>query len=563
MSVYSHGDKDRERDHKEETKKNDDLLKEAGKAIENVGKSLTSLFTSKDKRWEKKGGGHKLGSSSNAPPPPPRQATPQPEAPARAHLPPPPRAMTPAAEAAAAREAVLAKQRAGGARPTSAAARAAADRTTTQADGPHTRSSGGAAAGGASRSAGGGAAPALRVDEASVALCVEMGFDAASAREALSSKAGNVQAAIELLASGFHASQPTPPPATPPPPEAASPPLAGPAPVFVRVAVPEEMEARLAAAHEAAAALAADGASALPALALLKKLLVNILSAPEDPKFRRVRLSNPKIAAALGAGAAAHALLQLCGFELAAAAPGQADAPAEAVTMGDAAAFAAAALEECVALVSQAEEWAAQAEAGPSDIRVLYAPDGCGAARVHDMGEDFYKLTADDAKAMVAAAAARRGRVDVLQTRAQREADAARRRRRYRKASIRVRFADGTMLQATFAVSSPVSRIVGWVSDSLRQLGCEFELCPPRGRPLSDTSATIEAAELAPAAVLTFRPARPMEPPFLTQELLDQMAPLDAQAAALPTGEGGVSSDEPPHARAPVAEPRVPKWAPK
>jgi len=54
----------------------------------------------------------------------------------------------------------------------------------------------------------------------------------------------------------------------------------------------------------------------------------------------------------------------------------------------------------------------------------------------------WYKL-----QAMIAAAAAKREKEGVLQTRAQREAEAAKRRRRYRKASIRVRFADGTMLQ--------------------------------------------------------------------------------------------------------------------
>jgi UBX domain-containing protein 6 len=179
------------------------------------------------------------------------------------------------------------------------------------------------------------------------------------------------------------------------------------------------------------------------------------------------------------------------------------------------------------------------------------------------MGEDFYRLTPDDAKAMVATAAARREREGVLQTRAHREADAARRRRKYRKASIRVRFGDGTMLQATFAVSAPVSRILGLVSESLRQPGTEFELCPPRGRPLSEPSATIEAADLAPAALLTFRPAQPMEPPFLTQELLDQMTPLNAVAVSLPAGEGGISAAEPTHIHATVAQPRAPKGAPK
>jgi len=400
-----------------------------------------------------------------------------------------------------------------------------------------------------------------------------MGFDAASAREALAAKSGNVEAAIDLLASGFMVKAPPPTQQSSlnndmHPPSPAKPPQAVPSPPFVRVAVPQDAAARLAAAHEAAAALAADGAATLPTLTLLKKLLSNVLSSPEDAKYRRVRLTNPKIASTIGSRAAAHALLQLCGFELAdAGSEISVDVPAEAVEMRDAYAHDRASLEECVALVSQAEEWATQAEAGPSDVRVLYAPDGCGAARVQDMGEDFYRLTADDAKAMVAAAAARREREGVLQTRAQREAEAAKRRRRYRKASIRVRFMDGTMLQATFAVSSPVSRIIDWVSESLREPGHAFELSVPRGKPLTDRTTSIEAAELAPAALLNFRlaPGEVMEPPFLTQWLLDTIQPLDAQVAAVPEGEGGMQLPEggAGQARTMSGEPRVPKWAPK
>jgi len=213
MSVYSHGDKDRGKDPKVEPKK-EDLIAEASKALDGFGKSISGLFTSKDKKWAKKGGGHALGSSSASAPPPPPSAAPQ--APMRANLPAPPRAMTPAAEAAAAREAALARQRAGSARPGSAAPRAAApvDRVAQTGAAPASqRNFGGGAVGS-------GAAPAATVavrapvDEASVALCVEMGFEARSAREALAARDGSVEAAIELLASGFTATAVTPPQTT-------------------------------------------------------------------------------------------------------------------------------------------------------------------------------------------------------------------------------------------------------------------------------------------------------------------------------------------------------------
>mmetsp|Transcript_18412 Transcript_18412/g.60199 ORF Transcript_18412/g.60199 Transcript_18412/m.60199 type:complete len:422 (+) Transcript_18412:900-2165(+) len=396
------------------------------------------------------------------------------------------------------------------------------------------------------------AAPAPAVSDESVAVCVEMGFDAASARTALAASGGDVEAAISLLASG--AIGPDISPAAPPPA------VAAPAAEVLRVDVPADSGARLAAAHEAASLLAADGAAAAPALGLLSKLVANVLGAPAEPKYRKVRLSNPKIAAALGASPAAHALLQLCGFRLAEGGDFAELAEVEAADTG--------ALEECAALLAQAEEWATHAEAGPSDVRVFFAPDGAAAARPADLGDDFYRLTADDAREMVAAASARREREGVLQTRAAREAEAARRRRRYRKASVRVRLPDGTMLQATFAVSSPVGRLLSWVEESLREPGVAFELAVPRGAPLSDPTATIEAAQLAPAALLHFKLAagEEMAPPFLAQRLLDEMRPLDEAGGAVPRGEGGLAPPQPPPAGAGAAaagEPRAPpRWAP-
>ena len=80
----------------------------------------------------------------------------------------------------------------------------------------------------------------------------------------------------------------------------------------------------------------------------------------------------------------------------------------------------------------------------------------------------------------------------VLRTKETREAEAAKRRRVYRKALIRVRFADGLMLQATFSVKAPVSRLLRWVANSLREPHHAFELSIARGETLDDPAKTIE-----------------------------------------------------------------------
>ena len=54
-----------------------------------------------------------------------------------------------------------------------------------------------------------------------------------------------------------------------------------------------------------------------------------------------------------------------------------------------------------------------------------------------------------------------------IRTKATREAIAAKKKRRYRKALVRVRFPDGVMIQATFSVKAPVSLLLQWVSECL------------------------------------------------------------------------------------------------
>ena len=80
------------------------------------------------------------------------------------------------------------------------------------------------------------------------------------------------------------------------------------------------------AAAEVSAADASEIAMALAGmrgggacLGLVRKLVGNVRDAPHESKFRRVRLTNPKIASAIGGRVEGFALLSACGFELAAA----------------------------------------------------------------------------------------------------------------------------------------------------------------------------------------------------------------------------------------------------
>ena len=133
-----------------------------------------------------------------------------------------------------------------------------------------------------------------------MALLQEMGFDAAAAKRALQASGGEVEAAIEMLASGCA------PPAAQPQQSAQQSGTGGmggeggeggiSAAEAVRVIeatqVPHGAEGRLRAMEAALETLVLAGGSA--AVPLLLKLMSNIAAQPEEPKFRKVRLGAPR-----------------------------------------------------------------------------------------------------------------------------------------------------------------------------------------------------------------------------------------------------------------------------
>eukprot|EP00878_Enallax_costatus_P018439 GHUV01019411.1.p1 GENE.GHUV01019411.1~~GHUV01019411.1.p1 ORF type:complete len:522 (+),score=195.27 GHUV01019411.1:131-1696(+) len=72
-------------------------------------------------------------------------------------------------------------------------------------------------------------------------------------------------------------------------------------------------------------------------------------------------------------------------------------------------------------------------------------------------------------------------------------------------AVIRTRFPEGVCLQGNFHVSEPVTAVFEWVTESLRDPTITYELIKPDRKPLAATGL-VNAADLAPAVLLNFRP---------------------------------------------------------
>lgn len=63
-------------------------------------------------------------------------------------------------------------------------------------------------------------------------------------------------------------------------------------------------------------ALLASLENGVDSAALLKRILLNIISHPSESKYRKLRLDNPKISLAIGSVESARGLLEACGFTL-------------------------------------------------------------------------------------------------------------------------------------------------------------------------------------------------------------------------------------------------------
>lgn len=461
MSVYSHGDK-REGKDADEKKAGKDMGKTIEKGLADAGKAMSKLFGSlggSEKKWQSKGEGQKLGGGApdgSAPP----QAQAQPRGASASQRAPPTPAARPVAGTsgppadkaalAAAAEARLAKlnqpKSASAAKsaalgrhrtfaPSEPSAGAGFDPTQPQFISLSTARSGADVddAIAAERLAGASAEErwheqavrpaAAREAEADAALLVQlvdMGFNRDDAERALLAAGNEMEGAIGILSGeaegpGFVAGAN----------RAASDdgkggrnetgermraePLA---PVDAPAATLDDVAELV-----AAAAAAPDGGASAAGLALVHKLLSNVAAQPHEAKFRRVRLTNPKIAEVLVGAPAARRLLHAAGF-----APDSSDefldlahdtsaeqpraAPRELVqTLGAVAAglarlpgSATTPPPAAAAAPSHAARGAQTAAAEPRNAAVYRVRDGGARAHLFDVPDDFYEIGPAEAK---------------------------------------------------------------------------------------------------------------------------------------------------------------------
>ncbi|GBG60231.1 hypothetical protein CBR_g3474 [Chara braunii] len=308
-----------------------------------------------------------------------------------------------------------------------------------------------------------------------------------------------------------------------------------------------ERSQKPASVREAGMILIAGGPS-MATVETLLKLMRNILVDPSNVKFRRVRLSNPRIRETIGIAPGGLGFLEAVGFELTEEVGNDGASTKETWAVmeidDDSAGSRLEALREAVMLLESYAQRHSQPPPGPvvslrkektdepdmqdecqpapsetvepcdRQVRV-FLPATEGAPTKIDVPESFYNLAPAELKKEFFTRKKQLEDSQLLIPKSYREKMAAASKRQYKAAIIRIQFPDGMVLQGVFAPKERVSAIYEFTRSTLEDPSQPFNLTysyptkkpviPEQGPP-GQLSPTLEDAELVPAALVKYRP---------------------------------------------------------
>lgn len=183
-----------------------------------------------------------------------------------------------------------------------------------------------------------------------------------------------------------------------------------------------------------------------------------------------------------------------------------------------------------------------------------------------DVPDDFYDFTAEDYYKITA----NKMGAEFLKTRKIREAEAAARRARIKKAVIRVRFPDNYVLEAVFGPSETIQNLIDLLKKVIACPDLPFYIytTPPKVR-VDDMSKDFYSLGFAPGAIVYFAYGTPKDAdssyPFLCDDILS-LSESDNCKANTPTDQSAeqpvLQKEEPSPASEPkpANKPTKPKW---
>jgi len=234
----------------------------------------------------------------------------------------------------------------------------------------------------------------------------------------------------------------------------------------------------------------------------LTKYLDNIIQNPSEEKFRKIRKSNKAFVERVSSLEGADIFLGAVGFEVV------------AIDGQDFWKFPDYLLESAETCIDTLEKLQTLKDALHSaapikaeldrGLRILLPSE---ASKQMHLPPDFFSVSADEIKREQQARTEAVEREGMLRTKAMREREEQREKRKYRFTLIRIRFPDGLVLQGTFSVYEKYAAVTDFVNESL-ECPLPFVLHDASHGGKLDTSEASEKLlidlKLVPSAILTF-----------------------------------------------------------
>ncbi|VFQ66508.1 unnamed protein product [Cuscuta campestris] len=279
---------------------------------------------------------------------------------------------------------------------------------------------------------------------------------------------------------------------------------------------------------------------------VMVKLLRNIVKEPENAKFRKIRMGNPKIKEAIADVAGGVELLESVGFELKDE-DGEVwaamDAPPEEERV--------VLLKKTLSLLDpaqpQKDENIRSSDLAKADepaeprkidrqIRVFFAVPESVAAKI-DLPDSFFNLSPEELKRESETRKKKIEASQLLIPKSYKEKMAKAAKKRHARTVIRFQFPDGVVLQGVFLPWEPTTSLYEFVSSALKEPRLEFELLHPvvvkrrvipRFPEGGERVRTLEEEDLVPSALIKCKPVETDSVVFtgLSNELLGTSEPL-------------------------------------
>uniref|UniRef100_A0A8C7MYM4 UBX domain-containing protein 6 n=1 Tax=Oncorhynchus kisutch TaxID=8019 RepID=A0A8C7MYM4_ONCKI len=235
------------------------------------------------------------------------------------------------------------------------------------------------------------------------------------------------------------------------------------------------------------------------AVDIINKYIENICKNPTEEKYRKIKLSNKVFQEKVKTVEGSREFLQAVGFQsIMLDVEGQEESE-EFLVLMEHDPEALEVMKESMDRLQRGEPVRAQLDHQPQTFR-----PSSNAMRF-ELPPEFYNLTAEELKREQQQKSEAVEKTNMLRTKAMREREEQRERRKYNYTLLRIRLPDGNILQGTFLAWDKVSVLFQFVRDSLVDGWQPFELVAPGGHKLREAQElALNECNLVPAVLLTF-----------------------------------------------------------